>query len=368
MGKFNKVIMKQNTVRKEEKELAQEGQKIDVGAGLFSPASASAKESPLKEMETIYVIPENIYRSEDNTISMDENEIEALAESFREVGMLNPLIVKKDDGDRYRIVCGEKRYRATLWNIDHGFRRKEEPVKCNLFDPKLIDLKGFSDEEKEDYVRDEENVLQRNKTDADKLMLMRKYEARYKLMRERDPEKMKGIKTRTLLIQDLHMSGAQIAQFKKVENQGSAELIKAVEDEQVNITTAVDIAGMEKSAQKELIEQALRGKKENEKIGKSDVLKFRHDKKMEQEATKAPVISKALENTLADPETPADSMEQAEPVAPEQDGTFIDEKIFKKDLKTVFKKLHTANGVILDEKQYFTYLQAIASLEKLFND
>ena len=95
---------------------------------------------------------------------------------------------------------------------------------------------------KKDYVRDVENAQQRNKTDGDKLMLMRKFKARYELLRERDPERFKGIKTRDLLSEDLDVSKSTVAQFQKVENQGSNALKQALIDEQVTITTAVDIA------------------------------------------------------------------------------------------------------------------------------
>lgn len=353
MGKFSKNIMRQQ-IKKEEPSSVEQGVKIDVGAGLLSTASVSAISSPIKEMETIYVLPEQMIPSEDNEISMNPTEIETLAESFREVGMLQAPIIKKISDDKYRIVCGEKRYRATLWNIERGYRKSDEPIKCSLFNPELIDLKGFSDDEKEDYVRDEENVLQRNKTDADKLMLLRKYEARYNLMRERDPEKFKGIKTRTLLVQGLQMSASQIAQFKKIENQGSEELIKAVENEKVNISTAVDIASMERKEQAELIEKALRTKKEDEKIGQKDVLMFKHDKKAS-DTTKTSASKTDTENIS---EQTTDE--------PDNQNVHIDEKVLKQDLKDIFKKLKASGGVELDELQYTSYLRAIASLEKIF--
>lgn len=347
MSKFNKAMM-QKTKNDSERinikpEKSLEREKISLGAGLLSPASVSA----IKEMEIVYVKPSDMYPSEENTISMDDNEIEQLADSFMEVGMLNEPIVKKDTEGKYRIVCGEKRYRATLLNIEKGRRTVDETVRCKLFNPDLIDL-PLSEAEKEDYVRDEENVLQRNKTDADKLMLLRKYEARYKILREREPERFKGIKTRDLLVQDLGMSASAIAQFKKVENQGSQELIKAIEDDKVNITTAVTIAGMEKDEQSELLAKAFESKKEDEKIVQADVAKYQHDKKTEHKS-KASIES--AEKNGAVPEN-------------EKDHNVIDEKVLKKDLKDIFKNLRQGT-VVLDDKKYYTYLSTISTLEKL---
>jgi len=41
----------------------------------------------------------------------DEEKLAELAESIRQYGVIQPLVVKKD-GDKYRIVAGERRYRA----------------------------------------------------------------------------------------------------------------------------------------------------------------------------------------------------------------------------------------------------------------
>lgn len=351
MSKFNRAMMRKtktdipsdNNDKNVKIETSSEREKISLGAGLLSPTSVSA----IKEMEIVYIKPSEMYPSEENEISMDENEIEQLADSFLEVGMLNEPIVKKDSDGKYRIVCGEKRYRATLFNIDKGRRDPEETVRCKLFNPTLINL-PLSEEEKEDYVRDEENVLQRNKTDADKLMLIRKYEARYKVLRERDPERFKGIKTRDLLVQDLGMSASAIAQFRKIENQGSEELIRAVEEDKVNVTTAVSIAGMEKEEQIDLLSKAFESKKDDEKIVQADVVKYQHDKKTEPKT-----------------KTTASSVEMTEISEKEnKDQKVIDEKVFKKDLKEILKSLKQ-NTVVLDDKRYFTYLNAINTLEKL---
>ena len=44
--------------------------------------------------------------------SFDEAALEELAQSIREVGVIQPIIVKAEDG-RYTIIAGERRYRAT---------------------------------------------------------------------------------------------------------------------------------------------------------------------------------------------------------------------------------------------------------------
>lgn len=42
----------------------------------------------------------------------DETELSELTESIRENGLLSPITVCKKGNDRYRLICGERRYRA----------------------------------------------------------------------------------------------------------------------------------------------------------------------------------------------------------------------------------------------------------------
>lgn len=46
----------------------------------------------------------------------DQRDIEELALSIRQVGILQPLLVRRDDGE-YQIVAGERRLRAAKWPV-----------------------------------------------------------------------------------------------------------------------------------------------------------------------------------------------------------------------------------------------------------
>lgn len=316
---------------------ANTGKKITIGGELLNAASQTIKQ---KEMEVIYVLPKDIYPSPENTISMNEREIEDLAQSFTEVGMLNPLIVREMGDKKYRIVCGERRYRATNLNIEKGVRSADQPIKCHLFNPELVDL-PLNEDEKEDYVRDVENAQQRNKTDGDKLMLMRKFKARYELLRERDPERFKGIKTRELLSEDLDISKSTVAQFQKVENQGSNALKQALIDEQVTITTAVDIASMPEKKQEDLINKVLEN---NTVVTKKDVTQYQYEEKNQKKNT---------------------STEKKEDEVLEDGMSLITEKSLKKEMKDIFKHLKEQNGVKVDSDELLSVLNKIREIEKI---
>lgn len=305
-------------------------EKIQIGGGLLSGISEAARS---KEMDIIYVLPSEIYPSEDNLISMNQNEIEDLAQSIVEVGILNPPILRKD-GDRYRIVCGERRYRAVLLNIEKGLRDADQLLKCHLFNPDIIDL-PLSDEEKEDFVRDVENAQQRNKTDADKLMLIRKFKDRYEKLRKLDPERFKGIKTRELLENDLNMSKSAIAQFQKIENQGSEKLKQAILDNQINITAAVDVASMKDAEQDDLIENIL-DNPDKKQITKKDISAYQYNQRNAEESVDQNI---------------------------EHEESFITEKSLKKEMKTIFKYLRDVEGVQLEKDELFSLLNKIRDIE-----
>ena len=75
----------------------------------FDPtATEDKKSSDLKELKL-----EDIIRDEEQPRrDFDEEAINALAASIKEHGVLQPIVVTKEDG-KYKIVAGERRWRAS---------------------------------------------------------------------------------------------------------------------------------------------------------------------------------------------------------------------------------------------------------------
>ncbi|MEX0706196.1 MAG: ParB/RepB/Spo0J family partition protein, partial [Nitriliruptoraceae bacterium] len=74
----------------------------DQGAG--SPTSATSAEVPLSSIRTNPRQPREVF---------DDDELEGLAVSLKDVGILQPLVVRPHpDGDGYELVAGERRLRA----------------------------------------------------------------------------------------------------------------------------------------------------------------------------------------------------------------------------------------------------------------
>lgn len=71
-------------------------------------ASQDAKESQLIELDLSLIVPDEDQPRKD----FSEEALAALANSIREHGVLQPIVVVKD-GVKYKIVAGERRYRAS---------------------------------------------------------------------------------------------------------------------------------------------------------------------------------------------------------------------------------------------------------------
>ena len=283
-------------------------------------------------------MPDQIDKAEENEgISIDR--IEELADSIADVGLINALVLRQKEDGRYRIVAGERRYTAILSLIEDGRWEKDRPIKSSLFDPQLIDL-PLTEEEKEDYVRATENAEQRNKTDGDKLLQMRKLMKIYEKLRENGA--ISNVKTRTLLAADMKMAPSHAAQFMKVDAKGSDELIDAVLDNQVSVSAASTIAGLPQEEQKEIVEKALQEKQDDKKITPKD-----------------------LENAQQKIKAAAGLNENISEGA--EDGARITSKIFQNDISVITKTLES-DDILLDEKQYLHYLKNIKALEKIFKN
>ena len=113
-----------------------------LGRGLDSLLSESKKnrEEKVRENEVsqpLNTISQDIFTSEKNKIvelpisilkpsiyqprkNFDKESLEELSLSIKEHGLLEPLLVKKSDEDKYEIICGERRYRACkLANLEN---------------------------------------------------------------------------------------------------------------------------------------------------------------------------------------------------------------------------------------------------------
>ncbi len=85
-----------------------------MGKGLGSGLGALFGDDVMGEMDSeMYVPLEKLEpRSDQPRTDFDEDALQELADSIREHGMIQPIVVRKLDGGYYQIIAGERRWRA----------------------------------------------------------------------------------------------------------------------------------------------------------------------------------------------------------------------------------------------------------------
>lgn len=323
--------------------------------------------------KTSFVDMDLIDNHDDNSMSMPN--VDWLEQDIAMQGLLQPLVVIPTEDGRYKLYAGHQRLAA--------IRRLKEKGKWNpdnLVEVKFTDLDRARVPETVKKSTKEKMLLrglniQREKSDLDKYIEVQDWEEIYADLRANGVEVMtfgvgddgketvqqiKGVKTQTLIAQQMGISHAAVGQFQKVKNRGSQELIDALKAGKVDIATAQKIASREKEEQKEIIEKALENKGEGEKITGNDIMVAEY--KIEKEK-KAPVKKEVIVGT--EDET---DKENAETVIEETvEGELITEKELKNLLKPTFKFLKKEN-VRLDEIQFARLLKHIRSIENIITE
>ncbi|NRT32414.1 ParB family chromosome partitioning protein [Clostridium beijerinckii] len=178
-------------------------------------------------------------------------EIEDLAESIKENGLMHNLVVRKKDDGTYEIISGERRYRA-LKSL--GYEKIPCQVKENLndLDAELMLIQA--------------NAEQRELTPSEKMEGIKRLEAIYKKKRN-NGEKLQG-KTRDLIGKDLGLSGVQVGRYKKVDKDLIPDLKEKLDKEEITLTQAHTLSSLSESEQKVIHEEIkdLNAKESKEEI------------------------------------------------------------------------------------------------------
>ena len=86
-----------------------------LGSLIPSEPSSRADDSPLRDLPVAAIVA-NTYQPRQ---TFDEESLAALAASIRELGVLQPVLVRKTGDDQFELIAGERRWRAaTLAGLD----------------------------------------------------------------------------------------------------------------------------------------------------------------------------------------------------------------------------------------------------------
>ncbi len=178
-------------------------------------------------------------------------EVEELAKSIKENGLMHNLVVRKKDDGTYEILSGERRYRA-LKSL--GYEKIPCQVKENLndLDAELMLIQA--------------NAEQRELTPSEKMEGIKRLEAIYKQKRN-NGEKLQG-KTRDLIGKDLGLSGVQVGRYKKVDKDLIPDLKEKLDKEEITLTQAHTLSSLTKDEQEIIHEEIkdLNAKQHREEI------------------------------------------------------------------------------------------------------
>ncbi|VDG74556.1 ParB protein [Clostridium carnis] len=202
--------------------------------GIANRVNGVEKNSFTKELDINSLVP-----SQNNFYGI--REIEELAESIKENGLMHNLVVRKLDNGTYEILSGERRYRACKLN---GLNKIPCLIKENLsdLDAELLLIQANSE--------------QRELTPTEKMEGIKRLEAIYKQKR-RNGEKLEG-KTRDLIGKDLGLSGVQVGRYQKVDKDLIEPLKEKLDKDEITLTQAHTLSSLTKNEQN-IIHEEIKG-------------------------------------------------------------------------------------------------------------
>lgn len=347
------------------KKIMGEEKKADVSLGKQNLNAASMKLADGRKKSS-YINMDLIDMNEDNRMSMDT--VNWLVQDIRMQGLQQPLVVEALDNGRYKLYAGHQRLTAIRILRDNG-----EWNPDNLVEVKITDIDKVNVPAEVKRTTREKMVLrglniQRDKTDADLFVEIMDWKEIYADLRaagvevleygtengedgEIKKQQIAGVKTQTLVAEQVGISHAQVAKFEKVANKGSQELIDALKSGKIPVATASEIAAKPKEEQKELLMKAQAGKKSEEVITGDDIRVAQHKIETSKKAEKKQKTTNIKSN-------------QESEIDEEKSGELITEKDLKKYLQKTFKFLKN-HEVRLDDVQLNKVLKNLQSIEKI---
>ncbi|MDD7770873.1 ParB/RepB/Spo0J family partition protein [Suipraeoptans intestinalis] len=336
MGKFNL-----SKIRGTEGLLNEDGG-MKAGLGLLNDVSRG-------DMDLLYLDRRQIEKNKRNFYKIGE--IESLAQSIADVGLKQPLEVKPIEGNKFELLSGERRLTAIDLLIEKGIWQKVIPCVVTVLDK--IDL-PLDEEEKEMYSIITTNREQRDYTDGEIARELQELRRIYKKLKDQGVERLKkadgsevelkGKREREVLSETLGISTGKVAQFDKVEHQGSPALMDVMLEDKISSNTAAQVADMPVEVQEDFLQKMQAQKK----IEGKDLKKYQEEQKG--------LLSSEKEHA---------TLQKREVEVPEG-YCYLDGENWKQDTEGIRKQVRI--GMLLQEEQYFQYLNVIRQLEELIKN
>lgn len=217
---------------------------------IINGKSNKEKKTGMKRGTVVMIPIDQLVPNDDNKRSFgdrEERNIDVLAEELLISGrVLENLIVRKmDDDNRYLILSGHRRYYASKKNVEDGHMEFAE-LPCEVTDES--DAKSYF------------NLLIANLATEP----LTEHEKMTSTMHLRDvlPEllgddELKGRRLREKIADTLHVSQTKIAQYENISNNLVDDAMDLFENQQMNVSTANNLAGLPEDVQKEFVKDGI---------------------------------------------------------------------------------------------------------------
>ncbi len=187
---------------------------------------------------------DELHESKDNFFAIDR--IEEFAETILgQGGVKDNLVVRPLETDGYEIISGHRRKAAVQYLLDNG-ENISRYLPCLVqdysdYDTRMLDLILM-------------NISSRQISDTE---LWQSYEILNKILQDKKKSGEKFGRVRDKLADLLGVSSSQVRKLENVKRNAVPEVVEAVKNGKLSISTADEIARMDDSEQEELMQQDL---------------------------------------------------------------------------------------------------------------
>ena len=204
-----------------------------------------------------------------NFYTRNEEEVEELADTMIIAGgILQPLIVRKTDLSEYEILAGHKRRRASMYNVERGYKEYEF-LPCIVMDMSGLMAKKVAEKvlAEHDSINDDElldmiaeyivictNSTASERSDYEKMMQAVRLSEILPVML--DNENLKGRALRTEIAKEMTCSDGQVGRYQSIYNNLGPEAMERFKTGEMVISTAAEMSGLDRDRQREALKKS----------------------------------------------------------------------------------------------------------------
>lgn len=225
-------------------------------------------EAKTRQIKVQQIHHTKLKESELNFYTRSDNEVEELADTMLIAGgILQPLIVRKTDMSEYEILAGHKRKRASVYNVDRGYKEFEF-LPCIVIDMSGLMAKKISEkilaeqgDVEDDRMLDmiaEYIVICTNSTASESShyeKMMQAVRLSKILPAMLDNEELKGRALRAEIAKEMKCGDGQVGRYQSIYNNLAPGAMEYFKNGQIGLSVACRLAGLDKGKQEEALKK-----------------------------------------------------------------------------------------------------------------